>query len=457
MTDTSNVDVKRHIDTQRFSTFHWLIFALCFFVVVLDGYDTVAIGYVAQSISKDWGIAREALGPVMSAALVGLGVGAFFGGPLADRFGRRIVIVVSTILFGLFSGLCSIASTLDALTVFRFLTGVGLGAAMPNSVALMSEFAPERVRSLTVNSQLMGFSAGMAVAATGSAWLIPKFGWQCVFAAGGIAPIVLAVMLIAFLPESVQFLVLRDPRDPRIPRILGKLSGSSEIRGASFTLSSELLGASKSQRGLILSCEYRAGTILLWIIYFMNLTVYYLLAGWLPTLFRDAGFSLQRASLISSIFPIGGVLGTVLVGCVMDRCNARRVVGWIYTSVAVLTVLVGQALGTPILLCSLMFLIGAMITSAGTSISTIAAQYYGSECRGTGVSWMYTVGRLGGVFGMFAGATLTGIGWRFGAVFAILAIPALIAGTGLLTLARLKSKDSQAEFGKFDARTAEIE
>jgi MFS transporter, AAHS family, 4-hydroxybenzoate transporter len=452
MSSKPTIDVKEYIENQRFSTFHWIIFILCFLVVLMDGYDTVAIGYVARSIIDDWGVSHEALGSVMSAALVGLGMGAFFGGPLADRFGRRVVIAVSTILFGLFSGLSSVASSLDSLMILRFLTGLGLGAAMPNSVALMSEFAPKRVRSLTVNSQLMGFSAGSAVAGVASAWLIPRFGWQSVFIVGGIAPVVLAALLVFLLPESVQFLVLRNPTDARIPKTLSKLSRSEPLPDVSFTLSNEQSLNSRSRRGLILSREYRFGTILLWIVYFMNLTVYYLLAGWLPTLFRDAGFSLQRASLISSMLPIGGVLGIVVVGFLMDRIDSKRVVGWIYITVALVTILVGQTLGMPTVLCVLMFLMGAMTNSAGTSISTIAAQFYGSECRSTGVSWMYTVGRFGGVFGMFAGAALTGIGWQFASVFAILAVPAFIAGTGLLVLAKVKSGSrAETEESKYSA------
>ncbi|MCY0853509.1 MFS transporter [Cupriavidus sp. D39] len=437
MSDRSTLDVKQFIDAQKFSLFHWTILTLCFLVVVMDGYDTVAIGYVARSLSDDWNLAHEALGPVMSAALVGLGVGAFLGGPLADRYGRRKVIIGSTILFGAFTALCAVASTLGSLTVFRLMAGVGLGAAMPNSAALMSEFAPARVRSLTVNTQLMGFSAGMAIAGAASSSLIPAFGWRSVFVAGGIAPLVLAVMLIVWLPESVQFLVLRRPKDARIPLILQKLARSAAIHATSFKLANEPACAAKSQGGLILSKKYRIGTALLWVCYFMHLLIYYLLAGWMPSLFRDAGFSLKSASLISSMFPVGGAIGTVLVGYVMDRCNAPRVVGWVYTCVAAVTVLVGQTLGMPVLLCLLVFMTGAMVTSAGTSMTAISAQFYGPECRATGVSWMYTVGRFGAVFGVLVGGALTGIGWKFGAVFAILAIPALIAGMGLLTLARL--------------------
>jgi MFS transporter, AAHS family, 4-hydroxybenzoate transporter len=284
----------------------------------------------------------------------------------------------------------------------------------------------------------------MAIAGAGSAWLIPRFGWQGVFVAGAAGPMVLAVLLIAFLPESVQFLVLRNRNDVRVVRILSRLSPAANLSGSSFTLVGEQSRDAGRKRRHVLSRVYRRGTLLLWAIYFMHLVVYYLLAGWLPTLFRDAGFGLQSASLISSIFPVGGVLGTVIIGYLMDRTNARRLVGWVYLSVAVLAVVVGQALRLPYVLCALMFLIGALLTGGGISLSTIAAQYYGAACRGTGVSWMYAVGRLGGVCGMLAGATLTGMGWKFGSVFALLGVPSVIAGGGLLLLAKLASKMDDA-------------
>ncbi|MFM0268737.1 MFS transporter [Paraburkholderia sediminicola] len=442
MSNKSIIDVKDYIEQQKVSSFSLLIFALCFAVVVLDGYDTVAIGYVAQPIVDNWKVSREALAPVMSAALVGLGLGAFLGGPLADRFGRRLLIVGSTAVFGLFSGLSSVAPNIETLMLLRLLTGLGLGAAMPNSVALMSEFAPKRVRSLMVNSQLMGFTAGSAVAGAAAAWLLPQFGWQSVFLAGGIAPAFLVPILFGFLPESAQFMVLKNPSDPRILRILRKLSRSDLPPDALFGLANGNSIKSrknwnfKEQCRHIFSIEYRTSTVLLWIVYFMNLTIWYLLAGWLPTLLRDAGFSLQRAAAVSSILPIGGCIGTVLVGFVMDRFNAKRVVGWLYITVAAMTPIIGQALGMPALLGVLLFLVGAMIASAGISVSSIAAQCYGSECRSTGVSWMYAVGRFGGVFGMFVGASLAGRGWRLASVFDILAVPSIIAGVSLLILAR---------------------
>ncbi|WP_395063338.1 MFS transporter [Paraburkholderia silvatlantica] len=451
MSTRRSLDVGQFLDQQTFSRYHWLIFVLCFIVVGMDGYDTAAIGFVAGSISKDWNIARAALGPVMSAALVGLGLGSLLGGPLSDKFGRKSVVVSSTMIFGIFSGLSAFATSLESLTIFRLLTGIGLGAAMPNSVALMSEFAPAKIRSLTVNSQLMGFSAGLAVAGATSAWLIPKFGWQSVFACGGGVPVIFAFVLMWLLPESPQYLVQLQHRDEKISTVLRRLSPFAELSNCTFTVHQHVVKG-RSNRWLVLSREYRSGTFVLWIIYFANLLIYYLLTGWLPLLLRDAGFSFERAALLSSIFPVGGVLGGIAVGFLMDRFNSKIVVAVVYLTIAVMAVVIGQALSLPVLLGALMFLTGALVTSASISLATIAAAYYPAECRSTGVSWMFTAGRAGGVLGAFLGAALTSIGWKFGAVFAMLSIPSVVAAGGLFLLAAITSSGSSQRAHQLDAK-----
>ncbi|WP_233070493.1 MFS transporter [Serratia ureilytica] len=197
MPHDNNVEIRGFIDNQPFSRYQWLILALCFLAVALDGFDTAIIGFIATSLVQEWGIDKTALGPVMSAALVGLAVGALAAGPLADRIGRKKVLVISLLLFGGFSLLTAFAGSLSTLTLLRFLTGLGLGAAMPNAATLMSEYAPQRCRALMVNLMFCGFPLGSSLGGFSSAWLIPHFGWQSVLVLGGVMPLLLALVLIA--------------------------------------------------------------------------------------------------------------------------------------------------------------------------------------------------------------------------------------------------------------------
>lgn len=429
------VDTQAFIDAHRFSPFQWVILVLCFLVVAADGYDTAAIGFIAPSLVQEWGIARVALGPVMSAALVGLGIGAVLAGPLADRLGRKAVLILSVAFFGLWSLAAAFANSVESLTVLRFCTGLGLGAAMPNAVTLMSEYAPSRVRAVVVNTMFCGFSAGLALGGFASAWLIPHFGWQSVLLAGGIGPIGLTVLLILLLPESVQFMAVRQRDDAKIARILGRIERGAPLEGCRF-VAAEGSASTKRESAIrvVLSRQHRFGTLVLWLAYFMGLLVYYLLTNWLPTLFRDAGFSGPRAALMTSLFPLGGVLGNLCVGWFMDRLNANRVIAATYVLAAMMVLLVGRGVGHQLWLGTLIFLTGTLVTSAVTSMSALAAAFYPTHGRATGVAWMLGVGRIGGVTGALVGASLISLGWQIGSVFSLLAVPALVSAFALFLM-----------------------
>ncbi|MGF6368733.1 AAHS family 4-hydroxybenzoate transporter-like MFS transporter [Paraburkholderia sp. RAU6.4a] len=440
-----SVDVQAFIDGQGFSPFQWTILVLCFLVVAADGFDTAAVGFIAPSLVQQWGIARSALGPVMSAALVGLGIGALAAGPCADRIGRKTVLVLSVFFFGLWSLAAARASSIESLTLLRFFTGLGLGAAMPNAVTLMAEYAPARIRAVAVNAMFCGFSGGLAIGGLASAWLIPHFGWPSVLVAGGAGPLVLSVMLILFLPESAQFLAVRKRADQRIARILQRIAPHDRFDGCRFFAVDVCrnTGDARSQGALaiILSTRYRFGTLMLWLAYFMGLLIYYLLTNWLPTLCNDTGFSGEKAALMTSLFPLGGILGNLCVGWVMDRFAGHRVIAFTYVLVGALVLLVGRGVGHQVWLGTLIFLTGTVATSAVTSMSALAASFYPTRARATGVAWMLGIGRVGGVAGALVGAALMGLGWHFGAVFSLLAVPAVIAAGGVVLMMRREPLD----------------
>jgi AAHS family 4-hydroxybenzoate transporter-like MFS transporter len=428
-TAVRTIDVKSFIDAERFSPFQWLILILCFFIVAADGYDAGAIGFIAPALAHDWQIPKTELGVVMSAALLGLGMGAVIAGPIADRIGRKKVLVAAVVCFGVWSLVAAQAHTIFALTALRFLTGLGLGAAMPNTVALMSEYAPERLRSITVNAMYCGFSVGLVAGGAASAWLIPHTGWQSVLILGGVAPIVLSIFLAVFLPESVQFLAVRHGTREKMARILKRIAPNGDLNNCIFVTSAVASAANRGRSGLalILSKSYRSRTLLLWISYFTGLVVYYMLTNWMPTLFRDRGFSTEQSMLLSSLFPLGGLFGNVITGWLMDKFSANRTIAFTWVLAGVLVVLISQSVGNEAVLSALIFLCGTLVTSAATSLSSYAALLYPTEGRSTGIAWMQGVGRLGGVAGSIAGGAILGLGWQFGDVFILLALPALVS------------------------------
>jgi len=335
MPDPQTVNVQTFLNEHRFSGFQWAIFGLCFLIVLLDGCDTAAIGFIAPSLLQEWGLAKPALGPVLSAALFGLAAGALSSGPLADRVGRKRVLVAAVLLFGMACAASSLAASLTQLTALRFVTGLGLGAAMPNAVTLMSEYCPDRLRATMTNAMFCGFPLGAAFGGFVAAWMIPQFGWRSVLLAGGVAPLLLGVVMLAVLPESVRYMVARAQPIDRIRAALSRIS-TSATRAASFVMNeTRPSDAGRSGAAIVLSPRYLVGSVMLWIAYFMGLVIFYALINWMPILFKDAGVAPRSATLIAALFPLGGC-GAILLGWLMDRFNANAIIALGFVATAAL-------------------------------------------------------------------------------------------------------------------------
>jgi AAHS family 4-hydroxybenzoate transporter-like MFS transporter len=431
MNQRANVNVQTFLNEQAFSRFQWFIFALCFFIVLLDGFDTAAIGYIAPSLMQEWGVNKPALAPVLSAALFGLAAGALSAGPLADIFGRKRLLVASVSVFGVACLASSFSSSLSELTVLRFVTGLGLGAAMPNAVTLMSEYCPEARRATLTNAMFCGFPLGASLGGFLAAWIIPQWGWRSVLTLGGIAPLLLVVLLVIFLPESVRYMVTKGMPVERIRSVLSRISAAANI--ATGFLLTESRPSIAGDRGLkvVLSRNYIVGSVSLWVAYFMGLVIFYALINWMPVLFKDAGIEPRTATLISALFPLGGV-GAIFFGWLMDRFNANRVIAVGYALTAVSIFALGYAAGSVGTLMAVVFVAGAIMNTAQSSMPALAAAFYPTQGRATGVAWMLGIGRFGGIAGSFLVAQLTLRHLSFTEIFAVVAIPGVIAMLALL-------------------------
>jgi len=428
----SNLDVQALINEQPLSRYQWRVVLLCFLIVFLDGLDTAAMGFIAPALSQEWGIDRASLGPVMSAALIGMVFGALGSGPLADRFGRKGVLVGAVLVFGGFSLASADASNVDQLLVLRFLTGLGLGAGMPNATTLLSEYTPERLKSLLVTSMFCGFNLGMAGGGFISAKLIPAYGWHSLLVIGGVLPLLLAVVLMRWLPESARFLVVRNRGTDKVRRTLSPIAPSLVAQAASFSVPEQKAVAARNVFAVIFSGTFGLGTVLLWLTYFMGLVIVYLLTSWLPTLMRDSGASMEQAAFIGALFQFGGVLSAVAVGWAMDRFNPHKVIGLFYLLAGVFAYAVGQSLGHISVLATLVLVAGMCVNGAQSAMPSLAARFYPTQARATGVSWMLGIGRFGAILGAWSGATLLGLGWNFEQVLTALLVPAALATLGVI-------------------------
>ncbi|WDY55713.1 MFS transporter [Pseudomonas sp. PSKL.D1] len=428
-TDNNNtVDVQRFIDSQPVTAFQWRVLLLCFLVTAIDGLDTAAIGFIAPALREHWQLGAAELGPVLGAALVGLMLGAFMAGPLADRFGRKRVLLLSVACFGTFSLAAAFAQDLHSLALLRFLTGLGLGGAMPNAITLTSEYCPQRRRSLMVTGMFCGFTLGSALGGVVAAQMLPVFGWRSVLLLGGVLPLALLPVLVLALPESVRFLARRNPRDVRALATLGQIA---PLPAGCQQLHIEAEDEGHSPVRQILATPLRRGTLALWLTFFMSLLIIYGMTNWLPLLVKDTGLTLSQAALVSALFQIGGTLGALCLGAAMDRFDPHHVLALALLGGAGCLFAIGQSHGDYALLGLSVAGMGFCISGSQVGANALAAAFYPTSSRATGVSWAHGVGRIGSVCGTFGGALLLDAGLTFELLFGVLMLPAVIGAAAI--------------------------
>lgn len=442
----ATIDVKRFIDAQRFSPYQWRILATCFLMIAIDTYDAVAVGFVVPVLMQEWHVDKALFGPVMSASILGMAIGALISGPLYDRTTPRTVMVASMILFGL----CSLGSTLAqtplSLGIWRLLTGIGIGAAVPGATTLVYEYAPARRSALVVNTMACGGMIGAAACAMTAGSLIPAYGWKSLFVVGAVVPVVLALVVLVTMPEPLRFMVLREWPAERIAAVLRRIAPDKTLEGARFVFSEEQQAERGSGIGAMLSPHLRTGTLMLWLTYFAGTFAYYLLMGWLPTLVQEAGASLRQATMVTGLLSLGGIVGAFGVGWLMDRFERNGVVALAFVVGGVSVWLIGQQTAHPILLPAFILLAGVGLNGAMFSMGGLAAMFYPTSGRSSGVAWMYGVGRIGGILGPIAGGMLLRTSTGAASFFTVVMVTVLVPA-GALWIKRRAAARGAAERG----------
>ncbi|MEJ4044286.1 MFS transporter [Erwinia sp. SLM-02] len=434
MDSAAAIDIHALINRNALSRYQKCIIALCFAVVAMDGMDIALMGFIAPALKTAWGVSNHQLGAVISAALIGLALGAMFAGPLADRFGRRVIIISSVFFFGLWTLATAFSQNLDQLMLFRFLTGLGLGAAMPNVGTLVAEYSPERKRAFLITVVFCGFTFGAASGGFAASWLIPNYGWHAVLILGGVLPLMIVPLLLRWLPESVRFMMTRNAPAWKIRQIVEKMHPGMTTDRCRFALS-EITTTGGAVR-LVVSRQYLFGSIMLWGSYFMGLFLVYLIGSWLPSLVKDIGMTVTQAALVTAMYQAGGTVGSLFAGWVMDRFNANLALAAIYFTGAIATVCIGFAPADVMMLSAVAFCSGFCLNGANTGMNALSASYYPTRARATGSSWMHGVGRVGAIISAFAGAQMLSMGWNITDVFSFLAIPAVLTTLMLVAKSR---------------------
>ena len=428
------IDISALIDSSPLSSFQKWIMVLIGCTVVMDGFDVQALGFVAPAIVRDWHISPASLGPVFGAGLFGMLAGAIVLGAMADRVGRRPVLVWATVFYGLCMLGTTLVQTIPQFLVIRFMTGVGIGGVMGNAIALVSEYSPQKQRASLMTWVSCGFTGGAIAGGLLSAALVPTEGWKSVFLVGGVLPLLVAVAMLKYLPESLQLLVIQRRNPERIARWLGRIAPDVRI-GASTGFVVHGQTHAKASVGELFRKGRGTTTLLLWGINFANLLDLFFLSNWLPMLSMRGGDGTATAVLIGTSLQIGGTAGALLVGPLMDRFGFYRV---LTLSFLIGTVSVA-AVGIPDLSLGLRYAVvlisGVCIVGGQPAINALTATLYPTSIRATGVGWSLGIGRAGSIVGPVLAGQLIELHWSNTALFIAAAVPALVAGLLLVVLA----------------------
>lgn len=429
------IDVGTLMEGQGFGRFQAsLMLWICAFMFI-EGYDMQVVGYAAPAIIKAWHSDKAAFGGVFGAGLGGFMLGATILGNLGDRLGRKRMIVLGCMLFGLFTLASAYATSLTELLVLRTVAGLGLGGSIPNAIALMTEYAPAKVRATRVGIMFIGYTVGSALGGVIAAQLMPAYGWPSVFIVGGVLPLVIGGLSIFVLPESARFLMLKRGRTDLVLPLLRRVRPDLDLPDeATFSMQEEV------QPGLpvrhLFTGARASMTSLLWLAYAANMVSLHFLTSWLPTVIADSGVPLAHAVMATALLQAGGGVGSLIVGRLLDRIGTLGIVAAFAVAVPCVAALghVGTD-ETPLMI--LVTVAGLCIIGGQAGINALSGTLYPTYMRSTGTGWAFGMGRFGSILGPVIGGNLIALSLPLGTLFATAAAPILVSAGALFFLGRL--------------------
>ncbi|MDQ8942671.1 MFS transporter [Acinetobacter soli] len=437
---TSIVNVNAVIDQAKFTPFHWSILLWCLMIIIFDGYDLVIYGVVLPLLMQEWSLTSVQAGMLASTALCGMMFGAMSFGALADKIGRKNVILICVTFFSGFTFLGAFASNPYEFGILRFLAGLGIGGVMPNLVALTSEYAPKCIRSTLVGTMFSGYAIGGILSALIGSYLVESQGWQIMFLIAGV-PLILLPVIWKFLPESLTFLVKTGKTD-QAHRIIQKISPEQSIGiNTRLVLNEDHVPTGSSVKGLFQ--QGRAfNTLMFWVLFFMCLLMVYALSSWLPKLMLAAGYSLGKSILFLFALNVGAMMGSIGGGILSDKFHLKPVImGMLMAGVVAL---IGLGFNSPAyVLYGLVTVAGAATIGTSILLYSYVAQYYPLSVRSTGIGCASGVGRIGAIVGPILTGLLLTLNLPHTMNFVMISIPAMLAICAILTLKRHKFDDEQ--------------
>jgi MFS transporter, AAHS family, 4-hydroxybenzoate transporter len=447
LAETGHRSLESLLDGQRLGLVQVTVVGLCLLALLIDGYDVFMFGIALPVIAKAFAVAPAALTGIIVAQGVGLVIGTVGAGPLADRFGRKPVLVGCVITFGLLTLATAQVHSLAEMAALRFAAAVFFSGVVPNAIALAGEMAPLRYRSGLIAFVFCGFPGGTALGGLVNGALLASHSWPIIFVVGGVVPLCLAVLFMLFLPESLRFRARRDSRDPRIARLLGRMDPTLGLNGTeSFVLAEDV--ASEESRaspvGALFASKRLTLTLLLWLSFLLSLGVITTVASWSSTVWNaGVGLPIGRVGVLVGVFSLAGLFGTGTSGFVMDRIGAGRTLLVSYVGCAALMFSLAVADYHSAIIYVLLAGTGYSINSAQSALNAFSSNAYPTRMRATGVGWAFGAGRAGGILGPIVGGKIIDASVGAGTFFVAMSLPLLLVASLIPALMRANRRASE--------------
>jgi len=428
--------VSEVIDAAPFNRTHLLILLWGCFIMLFDGYDMVIYGSVVPRLMHEWQLSAIEAGTLGSCALFGMLFGGTLLAPLADRFGRRKLIILTTLLASLAAFMTGHAETPLELGACRLVTGLALGALVPSAVNLISEFAPQGRRSTMITVMSSFYSVGAVLSALLAIAVIPQWGWQAVFYVA-VLPVLAVPFMLRYLPESAAFLELKGRR-AELERLLAKVDPAFRP-GTELHLAGSDQPVDKARLAQLFGPGQALATLLLWVAFAMCMLMSYGLNTWLPKLMAQGGYPLGSSLAFLVTLNIGATVGALFGGWLADRLGVQRTLALFFVLAALSLAALGLNPG-PLLLNLLLLIAGATTIGTLAVIHAYASIAYPAHIRSTGVGWAAGIGRLGAIAGPMLGGSLLSMQLPIQQNFLAFALPGVI---GALAIAFIQVRAPQ--------------
>ena len=430
-------DVRRALAEGPLTRFQLAAISVCIGLNMLDGFDILAMSFSASGVKADWHLLDAQLGQLLSAGLVGMGLGSLLLGPCADRWGRRNVVLISIALAGVGMLGSAAARGFDDLRVLRVLTGLGIGGTIASAAVIVSEYAPDRWRRTALGAYATGYSIGATVGGALAAYAIPRYGWRSAFVIGGTMSLLLLPVAWRKLPESLDFLVTRRPASAlqRVNALLATMRRPRVDAPPAATRETGTLPL-RAQLALLLT----PATLLVWAMFFCTMAGFYFIVSWTPRLLHAAGLSASQGLTGGVLLNLGGIIGCGGYAIAAARADAHRLLLAALVGSALLIIAFGLTMTRLDAALWTALLLGIISNAAMAGLYAVGPPLYPTAVRATGMGWAIGIGRFGAILSPFASGALSDQGWLPAQLYTLFSVPFAVAAVAMLVIGPVRSR-----------------